>query len=135
MGIKLKFKPRWGKEIKVGFEINHYTNNKCLHIGLTTGVGANLEPYADVTVNLEGKVPDYCGYLNTNNLPELEEFVAKNGIGEYTGLKKQSGFCEYPLYFFQAEKLRELCPEGMLFYEQGIGKGRVEKQEEKSKSR
>ncbi len=135
MGKKLEFNTSWGKTKKVELEINYYMNNHCIYIGLTTGKGANLESFADVTVNLDGKAPDYCGYLNTNNLSGLEEFVVKNGIGEFTGLTKQSGFCEYPLYLFNVDKLRELCPNGMLVYEQGIGKGNREKPEEKSKSR
>lgn len=132
MENKLEFNTKRGKTIKVGLEINYYANNRCIYIGLTTGRGESLQIYADVTVNLAGKAPDYCGYLNTNNTSELKEFIETNGIGEFTGLTKQSGFCEYPLYLFQVDKLRELCPNGMLVYEKGIGK---EKKEEKSKSR
>ncbi len=135
MEKKLEFNTKQEKIIKVGLEINCYTNNRCIYIGLTTGSGESLQLYADVTVNLAGKAPDYCGYLNNNNLPQLKEFIETNGIGEFTGLTKQSGFCEYPLYLFQVDRLRELCPNGMLVYEQGIGKGNKEKKEEKPKNR
>ena len=30
-------------------------------------------------------------------------------------------YCEYPLYLFNVDKLRELCPEGMSMYEANIG--------------
>lgn len=105
MREKLEFNTSGGKTKKVELEINYYVNNHCIYIGLMTGKGVNLESFADVTVNLDGKAPDYCG------------------------------FCEYPLYLFNVDKLRELCPGGMLVYEQGIGKGNREKKEEKSKSR
>jgi hypothetical protein len=135
MEKKLEFKHRGGRTKKVELDINYYMNNHCIYLGLISGKGANRESYADITVNLSGTVPDYCGYLDTNRLPELEEFVQKNGIGEFTGLTKQSGFCVYPLYLIHVEKLRELCPAGMLAYEQKIGRGSSEKKEEKKKNR
>ena len=86
-----------------------------------------------MTVNLMGKVPDYCGYVDLNNMPELEKFIADNELGEFTGLMKRSGFFEYPLYLFNVDRLRELCPDGMLVYESGIGKGRETKVTEKER--
>ena len=38
-------------------------------------------------------------------------------LGEFTGFTQRSGFCEYPLYLFNVDKLRELCPDGMDKYE------------------
>ncbi len=135
MEKKLELKRRDKKTKKVELDINYYANNHCLYLGMLSGKGADRENYGDITVNLSGTVPDYCGYLDVNHLPELEKFIQKNGIGEFTGLTKQSGFCVYPLYFFDAEKLRELCPAGMLAYEQKIGKVSIEKKEAKKKSR
>jgi hypothetical protein len=53
-------------------------------------------------------------------LPELEQFIEEYEIGEFTGLTKWSGFCEYPLYLFNFDRLHELCQDGMKAYEQGI---------------
>lgn len=78
-------------------------------------------------------MPDYCAYVDINNMPELEKFIEENEIGEFTGLTGRSGFCEYPLYLFDPEKLRELCPEGMAMYEHSIGADK--KPEEKTKVR
>lgn len=81
----------------VKLEINSYLNNQNLYIGLTDVSEMGPEPYGDITVNLE-KVLAYCGYVDINNMPELEEFIKDNDLGEFTGLTKRSGFCEYPLY-------------------------------------
>lgn len=128
----LNLQSQYGGEIKVFLEINTYLNNGCMYIGLVEQ-GEYPEPYGDLTVNLSGKVPDYCGYVDLNNMPELEQFIEENKLGEFTGLVKRSGFCEYPLYLFDADRLRQLCPDGMSVYEAGIGKGRETKATERAR--
>lgn len=103
----------------VTLEISSYLNNGNLYIGLVDVSEEYPEPYGDVTVNI-GHAPSYCGYLDLNNMPELEEFIKKNDLGEFTGIMQRSGFCEYPLYLFNVDKLRELAPEGMAKYEEMI---------------
>ena len=49
------------------------------------------------------------------------------------GLMKRSGFCEYPLYLFNVDRLREQCPDGMEVYEAGIGKDRDTKVTERAR--
>ncbi len=124
----MKLSSRYGGEYQVSLEINTYLNNGCMYIGLVEQ-GEYPEPYGDLTVNLEGKAPDYCGYVDLNNMPELEKFIEDNDLGEFTGLTRRSGFCEYPLYMFNVDKLREMCPDGMQAYEAGIGKVREAKTE------
>ncbi len=124
----MKLSSRYGGEYQVSLEINTYLNNGCMYIGLVEQ-GEYPGPYGDLTVNLEGKAPDYCGYVDLNNMPEMERFIEDNDLGEFTGLTRRSGFCEYPLYMFNVDKLREMCPDGMQAYEAGIGKVREEKAE------
>lgn len=75
------------------------------------------EPYGEITVNLGYQCPFYCSYIDTNNFPNAEEFIVSNGLGFFTGLTEQSGFCEYPLYQFISERLRELEPRELAQYE------------------
>ncbi len=127
----LVFESRFSGRVPVRLEINSYMNNGRLYIGLTEAEGEYPEPFADMTVNIDGPCPPYCGYVDINNCPELEEFIEKNGLGEFTDMVGHSGFCQYPLYMFNAEKLRELEPDGMEVYEQGLGKDRRQKDTEK----
>lgn len=118
----LELKTRWGATEKVSLNIGQYSINDGMWIGIISYEDGYPEPYADLTVNFEGKVPDYYGYVDTNNLPEAETFIKENKLGTFTGMVKQSGFCTYPLYQFDKERLKELCPSGMDMYEQEIRK-------------
>lgn len=106
-------------ETQVTFDIQQYMNNRAMFIGLMCNEDGYEEPFGDVTVNLSVAAPNYCGYLNVNDMPDIEKFITDNDIGEFTGFTQRSGFCEYPLYLFNVDKLRELCPDGMdnLHYE------------------
>ena len=120
MERELKYVTPSGDELAAKIEINRYLSNGCIYIGLLTKEDGYWEPYGNITVNLCEGAPDYCGYLDTNNMSEIERFIKENGIGEFTGWKQRSGFCSYPLYKFDPEKLRELCPKGMAEYEASI---------------
>ncbi len=119
MSKELKFKSQWGTEHMVELEIQQYLNNGCMHIDLIET--ESREPYSNLTVNLGTKVPPYCAYIDTNNLPEAIRFIEEHNLGEFTTIVGFSGFCEYPLYMFNVERLRELCPDGMEAYERDIG--------------
>ena len=99
----LELNTQWGNIEKVQLEISNYMNNNGLYIGLNAVSGEYPESYGDITVNLDGKAPDYCGYVDINNMPELEKFIEENELGEFTGLTKRSGFCEFPLYMFNPD--------------------------------
>ena len=62
-------------------------------------------PFARLTVNLGKKLKDGMAYLDTNNCPWAEDFVIENGLGEETGDIGMSGYCFYPLYKFNVERM------------------------------
>lgn len=101
-------------DIVAGVLVTNYVDNNGLALMMVDL--EEEEIYGDITVNV-GSVPEYSAYLDTNNMPEIEEFITENEIGFFTGLVKQSGFCTYPLYSFFPSKLKELCPEGTKEYE------------------
>lgn len=130
MNKQLKMNSRFTGSVKLELEINAYLDNHRMYIGLIETDGEYPEPFADLTVNINAPCPDYCGYVDTNNCPELEDFIAEHGLGEFTGMMGSSGFCSYPLYMFNVERLREVAPESMERFERsvmGVTPGKKEK--------
>ena len=120
MEKELELKTSYGETLKVQLEISQYANNGCIYVGVLSKGEEGLEPYENLTVNLRDGAPDYCGYIDTNNMPEAEEFLRKNDLGYFTGLVGRSGFSTYPTSCFNVAKLTELCPEGMAAYAASI---------------
>lgn len=94
--------------VKTGFgtyeaEIN--TARYCDNGGIAVSLWSpSVGPLATLTVNLEDVEFGYA-YIDTNNCPWAEEFLKENGIAEFTGRTRRSGYCVYPLYKFDLEKL------------------------------
>ena len=97
----------YGNKIKVYPLVASYYNQN-LAIRLWTDEG---EPWATLTVNLDERLYDELGeeyaFVDINNFPEAEEFIAKYGIGESLHMYKTSGYVRYPLYKFNLDKLKE----------------------------
>jgi putative membrane protein len=45
-------------------------------------------------------------FVDTNNCPWAEKFISDNKLGKPTGIKAASGYCVYPQYRFDMEKLK-----------------------------
>ena len=75
---------------------NSYANNGTLAVCLCNLDGSL---YDVITTNLNHPMQsDTMAFLDTNNLPGIEMFVEKNGLGLPMHYTARSGFCEYPLY-------------------------------------
>ncbi len=130
MNKQLEMNSRFSGKVKLELEINAYMNNNRMYIGLIEVDGEYPEPFADLTVNIDAPCPDYCGYVDTNNCPELEDFIVQHGLGEFTRLAAGSDFCSDPLYMLNVEKLCEAGPESMEQFERSV-MGVVPEQKEK----
>lgn len=101
---------------QVFLTVSAYPNNT-MYVGLMADDGGTSKLYGNVTVNLMDSVPSYCAFVDTENMPELEEFLERNGIAECSSLSQKRNNCSFPLYVFNPKRLRELCPDGMDVYE------------------
>lgn len=76
----------------------------CVENGIVT------EPYTVLTTNLSHFLQsDATAFVDTNNngFWGCEDFIKKNGLGTFTGITADSGFCTYPLYRFDISKFTE----------------------------
>ena len=72
---ELQYKSPYEDEpIKMELQVSQYLNSGAIYLGLICEMDGFPEPYGDVTVNL-GTVPDYCGFLDVNNMEGIKEFV------------------------------------------------------------
>ena len=105
----LKFQvTSWGKTYDVWLRTSNYRNNNNLYVGLICKVvedGAEwYEPFTDITVNID-KLESDCAAIDVNNFPQAEKFITENKLAEFTGDHAISGFCVYPIYKFDMERL------------------------------
>ena len=83
-----------------------YLYNNNLAVALATDTN---EPFAKITVNIvdHGELPADMAFVDTNNCPWAEDFLTENGLAEKTDTEARSGYCVYPLYKFDLDKLKE----------------------------
>lgn len=80
----------------------YYNNNLAIELY------ADWEPFARLTVNLVNDLDEDCAYVDTNNCPWAEHFIVTNNLGYPVGTARRSGYCVYPLYRFNLDKLEEM---------------------------
>ena len=86
----------------VSIMLETYTNNNNTCISLYDEDGC---PFATITTNIE-KLPKEYACIDTNNCHWATKFLTDNGIGEPTEYYKNSGFCTYPVYKLNLNKLK-----------------------------
>lgn len=70
------------------------------------------EDYGAVTVNIPGKSLEKDeAFLDENNVPDIGEVLERIGVAKNTGEVAHSGFCTYPKYKFDLEKIDAMYKE------------------------
>lgn len=78
-----------------------------------------LEPFSMLTKSFGEFIGiKNAAYIDTNNCPFASQLLEK-GIARDTGLKKISGYCEYPLWIFNKDFLLEHGEENYKKYSNG----------------
>lgn len=67
-------------------------------------------PFASVTTNLDTILAENWAFIDTNNCPWAEDFLTEYDLGKPTGYAMPSGFCIYPIWEIDIDKL-ENCEE------------------------
>ena len=105
----------YGETEKVNLELGTYDFGGGLYVGLSfyDPELEGMDFYGDVTVNILPLDPFVaCVDTNNNNAEKITVFLTENGIAEPTGRALPSGFCMYPVFKFNPDKLAELDPKG-----------------------
>lgn len=100
------------EEVVIERSLYRYGNRLMLNlIGIYDGV---REPYATLTVNLdtEEDISIDEAFVDVNNIPDACRFIEYYELGVPTGRIARSGYCEYPLYRFDLDKIDKLEQEG-----------------------
>lgn len=112
----LQMETQWSDEpILVSLGIHNYQNNGRLALELIEHLadpeyGQCEEPYGMVTVNIpdEEVTDNDCGFVDVNNLGKgITEFLKKNGLAHPTGMTGFSGYCAYPEFEFDIDRIKE----------------------------
>lgn len=109
----LSFHNPWSNEIETAYireDKYAYKRQNRLYLGLDTidpDYGFAM-PYCDITVNLPDEMlsGEDCAYVDVNNAPFLPRFLEENKLAEPTGMMGFSGWCCYPEYRFNMERVR-----------------------------
>ena len=94
-------------------EVTTYCNSNNIAIQLySKGKDSEFEtweePYAMITKNLGIELEKKNqAYVDINNCPWAKDFIEEYKLGKDTGIRKQCGYCTYPLYEFDMEELRK----------------------------
>ena len=103
--LKMHF---YGKIYDVAFGVERYAENDNLALEMVFRNEDGFdEPFTMLTVNLSQQCAPNCAYVDTNDNPWAEAFIAKYQLGHPTGRTRRSGFCEYPEYEFDMKKIEQ----------------------------
>ena len=96
----------FGKTFLINLVRHTYLHPRTLCVQSYTTEG---EPFATLTVNLVSKHQTFTrAFIDTNNCPWAEQFLVSNDIAHPVGnITATSGYCSYPLYEFDVNKLEK----------------------------
>jgi len=106
---------KYGSVHPIQLKVSAYMDGN-LAIAMHTWENGYAEPWASLTVNLDGERGKDCAFIDTNGDADFPVWLIRHGLAIPTGATQRSGYCEYPEYRFRADRLRELDPEGYAEY-------------------
>ena len=114
MNEKVYILNAYGKDHKIILGKTSYRNNNTIAVLMIEVFDdGHEEDWATLTVNLECNLglanADDSQFIDTNNLgKDIIKWLEDNKIATFTGLSWPSGFCVYPLVFFNKDALASM---------------------------
>ena len=108
--------------IPMELRIGQYEDGSGLALELVSWEEKEPEDWDTITVNLSVPCEKDHAFVDINNsgMPEICDWIEKNGLGKATGRQQSSRFCTYPEYHFDTKRLKELDREGYERYAAGL---------------
>lgn len=117
------YKSTDGKTYSLAPKLNMYAKNDNLYLGFDCYDKREgfIRDFLSATVNI---IP--LAYLEAvidtnNNSSSLVDFLEENGFGQRTPFAVQSGFCAYPIFLFNEDKMKEIDPKLFAEYQKTFG--------------
>ena len=108
---------KYGKKHPLSIQVGRYGNGT-LAIQTFTHEEGYPEPWSTLTVNLDVPVEKMCQFIDTNNNgEEIIPVLEKSGFGKLTGRVCNAGYCSFPEFRFNPEKLKEFDEENFEEYD------------------
>ena len=111
--MEIEFKDYFGDQLTLKprvelYSVKDFTGRKMPGLAVVFDTADEYpEQYGVLTVSFGEMIGlKDCAYIDVNNFPEAGQLLEK-GIAEDTGFTKRSGFCEYPLWHFSEDFLKE----------------------------
>lgn len=102
-----KYKNIFDETIELIPVVASYSNNDNLAIQLFCKEEGFFEPYSTLTVNIHELKDKTLAYVDVNNNPNILNWITENEIAIPIRETAISGYCEYPLYKFDLNKLNK----------------------------
>ena len=94
--------------LEFAFTTNTYSVNGNTYVGIYCKENACVEPYCNLTVNLDMPLGKVLAFIDVNNADEkLLLFLEEQGFITPTGVTMPSGFVVYPLYRLDLDKIKQ----------------------------
>ena len=103
-----------GENIPMKLRIGQYQEGGGLALELVSWAGREPEDWEALTTNLCVPCEREHAFVNINN-PDGQvvcQWIEKNDLDKATGRQQRSGFCTYPEYHFNPQRLKKLDREG-----------------------
>ena len=122
-----EYDSEYGGKYIVAPKLATYLENDNIYVGLNfyDEEYTCWDSFSDVTVNIVPMPYLYSAIDTNNNGDSIVDFLEENGFGESTGKYVQSGYCMYPVFRFNEDKLKEIDPDVFADYAKSHGMDKV----------